>query len=71
MPVTSSFMGIRCPDDWRTNERGKVALHDQDPLREWSEESAECEPVDVAFHEPSVVSLDALVSGDLKHYLRV
>lgn len=65
VPEVTPYNGIRSPDDWRTNEFGEVALHEENLLRGWSNEhdddTAFSEPAGVVFHTAQECSLgDAL-----------
>ena len=69
VPKVPGNLGLRTADDWRQNEDGDVALHDEDPFEEWSEQSSKVEPTvpsSVVIHVPSecdILTMDSLVTG--------
>ena len=70
VPIVSPYQGIVHADVWRHNDDGEVALHSEDPSKEWSIEASRREPRGVVLFEPPVYSLeDVLPDGCANHLL--
>ena len=69
-PVTSPFHGITSPAAWRENDKGHVALFDEDPTGEWeADTTAFGEPVGVVpLPNPYIHSIAELVESPFLKY---